>query len=98
MIRKIIEGKLRYNREKLEYFKKKGPRSAINDYRIRVHLLEDILEDADEANEVSPTDNNCNIQHVSNLLCGFFEPINDSSSATICKHCGREKWMHPKAT
>jgi len=33
------------------------------------------------------------------LLCGFFEPKNDSSSATICKHCGREKWMHhPKAT
>lgn len=35
------------------------------------------------------------IPRVSNLLCGFFEPI-DSSSATICKHCGREKWMHPK--
>ena len=34
----------------------------------------------------------------SELLCGFFEPINDSSSETICKHCGREKWMHPKAT
>lgn len=34
----------------------------------------------------------------SELLCGFFEPVNDSSSATICKHCGREKWMHPKAT
>lgn len=41
------------------------------------------------------------IQYVSKqseLLCGFFEPVNDSSSATICKHCGREKWMHPKAT
>ena len=41
------------------------------------------------------------IQYVSKqseLLCGFFEPKNDSSSATICKHCGREKWMHPKAT
>ena len=44
---------------------------------------------------------NCVIPVVSNqreLLCGFFEPKNDSSSATICKHCGREKWMHPKAT
>ena len=39
---------------------------------------------------------NCNILCVSNLLCGFFEPKNDSSSATICKHCGREKWMHLK--
>ena len=34
----------------------------------------------------------------SEMLCGFFEPVNDRSSATICKHCGREKWMHPKAT
>ena len=44
---------------------------------------------------------NCFIPDVSKqseLLCGFFEPKNDSSSATICKHCGREKWMHPKAT
>ena len=41
---------------------------------------------------------NCNIPRVSNLLCGLFEPKNDSSSATICKHCGREKWEHPKAT
>lgn len=41
---------------------------------------------------------NCTIPLVSNLLCGLFEPKNDSSSATICKHCGREKWMHPKAT
>ena len=41
---------------------------------------------------------NCNLPRVSNLLCGLFEPKNDSSSATICKHCGREKWMHPKAT
>jgi hypothetical protein len=38
------------------------------------------------------------ISRVSNLLCGFFGPKNDSSSATICKHCGREKWMHPKVT
>ena len=38
------------------------------------------------------------IPDVSNLLCGFFEPKNDNSSATICKHCGREKWMHQKAT
>jgi len=41
---------------------------------------------------------NCNIPRVRNLLCGFFEPKNDSSSSTICKYCGREKWMHPKAT
>ncbi|HBR32664.1 MAG TPA: hypothetical protein DD733_11345 [Clostridiales bacterium] len=31
---------------------------------------------------------------VSNLLCGFFEPDNKTSSATKCK-CGREKWEHP---
>lgn len=40
---------------------------------------------------------NCNIQRVSNLLCGSFEPDNKTSSATKCK-CGREKWEHPKAT
>ena len=28
-------------------------------------------------------------------LCGSFEPDNRTSSATICKHCGREKFMHP---
>lgn len=28
-------------------------------------------------------------------LCGSFEPGNITSSATICKHCGREKWYHP---
>jgi hypothetical protein len=37
------------------------------------------------------------IPAVSNLLCGFFEPDNKTSSATKCK-CGREKWEHPKAT
>lgn len=37
------------------------------------------------------------IPDVSNLLCGFFEPDNKTSSATKCK-CGREKWEHPKAT
>jgi hypothetical protein len=40
---------------------------------------------------------NLNIPAVSNLLCGFFEPDNKTSSATKCK-CGREKWEHPKAT
>lgn len=39
-----------------------------------------------------------NVSKQSELLCGFFEPVNDSSLATICKHCGREKWMHQKAT
>ena len=34
---------------------------------------------------------------VSNLLCGSFEPDNETSSATKCK-CGREKWEHPKDT
>jgi hypothetical protein len=34
---------------------------------------------------------------VSNLLCGYFELDNKTSSATKCK-CGREKWEHPKAT
>ena len=38
------------------------------------------------------------IQRVSNLLCGVFEPNNNTSSATKCKNCGREKWEHPKAT
>ena len=33
------------------------------------------------------------IPAVSNLLCGFFEPDNKTSSATKCK-CGREKWEH----
>lgn len=28
-------------------------------------------------------------------LCGSFEPDSRTSSATICKHCGREKFMHP---
>jgi hypothetical protein len=37
------------------------------------------------------------IPAVSNLLCGFFEADNKTSSATKCK-CGREKWEHPKAT
>ena len=40
---------------------------------------------------------NLNIPAVSNLLCGSFEPDNETSSATRCK-CGREKWEHPKAT
>ena len=40
---------------------------------------------------------NCSIPAVSNLLCGFFEPDNKTSSATKCK-CGREKWEHPKVT
>ncbi len=40
---------------------------------------------------------NLNIPAVSNLLCGYFEPDNKTSSATKCK-CGREKWEHPKAT
>ena len=35
------------------------------------------------------------IPAISNLLCGFFDPDNKSSSATKCK-CGREKWEHPK--
>ena len=37
------------------------------------------------------------IPAVNNLLCGYFEPDNKTSSATKCK-CGREKWEHPKAT
>lgn len=37
------------------------------------------------------------IPAVINLLCGFFEPDNKTSSTTKCK-CGREKWEHPKAT
>ena len=37
------------------------------------------------------------IPAVNNLLCGFFEPDNKTSSVTKCK-CGREKWEHPKAT
>ena len=54
---------------------------------------------ANDPTEAEQSVKNCNILCVSNLLCGFFEPKNDSSSATICKHCGREKWMHhPKAT
>ena len=40
---------------------------------------------------------NCFIPDVSDLLCGYFEPDNKTSSATKCK-CGREKWEHPKAT
>ena len=35
------------------------------------------------------------IPAVSNMLCGYFEPDNKTSSATKCK-CGREKWEHPK--
>ena len=35
------------------------------------------------------------IPAVSNLLCGYFEPDNSTSSATKCK-CGCEKWEHPK--
>ena len=56
-------------------------------------LQRQVLELRDNA-----VNKNCNIPRVSNLLCGLFEPKNDSSSATICKHCGREKWMHTKAT
>lgn len=36
----------------------------MREYEIKVHLLEDILEDAEEAKEVPTTDSNCNIQHV----------------------------------
>lgn len=39
---------------------------------------------------------NYSIPAVSNLLCGYFEPDNKTSSVTRCK-CGREKWEHPKA-
>lgn len=41
---------------------------------------------------------NCSIPVVvatEGKLCGYFEPDNRTSSATICKHCGREKFMHP---
>jgi len=41
---------------------------------------------------------NCSIPDVvatEGKLCGSFEPDNRTSSATICKHCGREKFMHP---
>lgn len=27
-------------------------------------------------------------------LCGVFEVDKKSSSATLCKNCGREKWIH----
>lgn len=66
MIKEIVERKLSYNKKQLQKFIDVGNKSAIRDYEVRCHILEDILEDADEANEVSPTDNNCNIQHVSN--------------------------------
>ena len=29
------------------------------------------------------------------MLCGKFELHSNSSSATKCKRCGREKWQHP---
>jgi hypothetical protein len=45
-----------------------------------------------------PTENQkCNekpINDVSYMLCGSFEPENETTSATKCK-CGREKWEHP---
>ncbi len=27
-------------------------------------------------------------------LCDNFQPVVITSSATICRHCGREKWFH----
>jgi hypothetical protein len=51
-----------------------------------------------EVSEALSIVNNLPIQRVSNLLCGFFEADTSNSSATICKHCGREKWEHPKTT
>lgn len=41
---KIIEAKLRYNRDKLNKFVKIGNKSAIHDYNIKCHLLEDLIE------------------------------------------------------
>jgi hypothetical protein len=33
------------------------------------------------------------IGEVNEMVCAF-EPTTDTSSATICKHCGKEKFMH----
>ena len=74
-----------------------------NKTRIMDIELRKILDDV-YANKMKPDEAQwkiCvlfNVSKQSELLCGFFEPKDDSSSATICKHCGREKWMHSKAT
>jgi hypothetical protein len=35
-----------------------------------------------------------NNTQVINNSCGFFEPDENTSSKTICKHCGIEKFLH----
>lgn len=65
-----------------------GTTWAIFDYAADLERYADYLEQQVK---------NLNIPAVSNLLCGSFEPDNNTSSATKCK-CGYEKWEHPKAT
>jgi hypothetical protein len=61
MIKEIVERKLSYNKKQLQKFIDVGNKSAIRDYEVRCHTLEDILEDADEANEGQQPGSNCNI-------------------------------------
>lgn len=47
-MKSIVEAKLEYNRRQLKKFIKARNKSAIRDYNIRCHLLEDIIEDVEQ--------------------------------------------------
>ena len=73
-----------------EYSKGNANNEVMQMYRSQ---MKNVLDFINQLKQVK----NCFIPDVSNLLCGYFEPDNKTSSATKCK-CGREKWEHPKAT
>lgn len=64
-IRKIVEAKLKHCRKRLEQLKISGTETAIEDYKTRIYLLEDILQDADEANGDNTGESGLHLQNVS---------------------------------
>jgi hypothetical protein len=63
-----------------------------NNDRFGFYPLEQLL--TDYAESIRLTQTTVGGQHEE--LCGAFESSTNTSSVTNCKHCGREKWLHPK--
>lgn len=63
-LREIVESKLAYCRKRLDQLKISGTETAIEDYKTRIYLLEDIIEDDDEANGADTSKGGLHLQNV----------------------------------
>ena len=89
-IKHIVQLKLNHHRKMLDKFIKAKNVTAQRDYKLRIHLLEEILEDA-EANEFESRENGLHKHIVNGSACDKCDDCGAVNDTVFCRPDGSGK-------